>query len=106
MELENIGQKLGDLKTLFESAMQKVDDRDNTIKAKDERIAELTDKLVEVSQQKDEALWAKIELMKQITKEREDVTAQIAKLQQDLGDKTDKVKKLRHNLLTGNTKTG
>ena len=95
MELENIAQRLGDLKTLFESSMQKVDERDKTIKSKDERIAELTNKLVEVSQAKDEALWAKIELMKQITTEREEVTAQLSQLQQEVADRNGKIKKLR-----------
>ena len=95
MELEHIAQKLADLKTLFDSTLTKVDERDKTIVTKDARIAELTDKLVEVSKLKDEALWAKIELMKQMTAERENVTAQILQLQKDLGEKTSKVKKLK-----------
>ena len=95
MELEHIAQKLVDLKTSFDSTLTKVDERDKTIAVKDARIAELTDKLVEVSKLKDEALWAKIELMKQITAERESVTAQIVQLQSELGEKSSKVKKLK-----------
>lgn len=94
-QLNDISRKIDKMDTLFTSTLNKVNERDETIKQKDVRITELTDKLTLVSKEKDDALWAKIDLMKQITAEREQLHSQMGNLQQDLLKKDQKLKKLK-----------
>ncbi len=94
-QLNDISRKMDKLDTLFTSAMNKVNERDDTIKQKDARITELTDKLTLVSKEKDDALWAKIDLMKQITAEREQLHSQVTGIQQEMLKKDQKLKKLK-----------
>ncbi|MHA1584565.1 MAG: hypothetical protein ACTSVU_05405 [Promethearchaeota archaeon] len=94
-KLDGVSVKLEELKTLFTSALNKVNERDDTIKNKDARIAELTDKLVIVSKEKDEALWAKIDLMKAISQERDELHDKINELKEINLTKEAKIKKLK-----------
>jgi len=81
---EQLAQKL-------ENIIQKLD----IIKQKDERIEDLTDKLVNISKEKDEALFSKIQMLKGHTAEKEQLNAQIMSLTQNLNDHQAKIKKLK-----------
>ena len=91
-QLKVISQKIENLDSFLSN---KINERDEIIKTKDVRITELTDKLVVVSKEKDDALWAKIDLMKQISAEREDVHGQISALKKEVGSQTEKMKKYK-----------
>lgn len=94
-KLEEIKFKVEEIKTLFNTSMTKLNDKDEVIKQKDARITELTDKLVKVSKEKDDALWEKIDLMKAITNEREEMHDQFTNIKQELLKKEQTIKKLK-----------
>lgn len=94
-QLGKISQKIEEISNVMNDFTGKLSDRDQVIKSKDQRIAELTDKLVNVSKEKDDALWAKIQLMKEISAEREQISKEMTQLREDLGVQEDKIKKLK-----------
>lgn len=94
-KLDDIKNKVEEIKTLFTTSMTKLTDKDEVIKKKDVRITELTDKLVKVSKEKDDALWEKIDLMKAITNEREEMHDQVTNLKQEILKKEQKIKRLK-----------
>ncbi len=75
----------------LESIIQKL----NIIKQKDDRIKDLTDKLVNISKEKDEALFSKIEMLKSHSAEKEQLNAQILNLTQSVNENQGKIKKLK-----------
>ena len=75
----------------LENIIQKLD----IIKQKDERIKDLTDKLVNISKEKDEALFSKIQMLKTHTAEKEQLNEQIMSLTQDASQNLNKIKKLK-----------
>jgi len=81
---EQLAQKI-------ENIIRKLD----IIKQKDERITDLTDKLVNISKEKDEALFSKIQMLKSHTSEKEQLNAQIMNLTQSLIENQNKIKKLK-----------
>ncbi len=94
-KLDEIKANIGEVKSLLENSIGKINDRDSTIKEKDARITELTDKLVKVSKEKDDALWEKIDLMKAITNEREEMHDQFTNLRREILLKEEKIKNLK-----------
>jgi predicted nucleic acid-binding Zn-ribbon protein len=94
-KLEEISQKVDEVKQLFESTMDKIKEKEEIIKQKDNRIQELTDKLVILSKEKDDALWEKIDIMKAITQEREDLHEEINQLKTEIMNQENKVKKMK-----------
>ena len=90
MEIEEkVFLKLEKLETLFSSAMSKVDDRDGVIKGKDEKISELTKKIILTNKDKDEIQIKKSELMDQILEKQKvifDKDMEIKELQMQIGD--------------------
>jgi DNA repair exonuclease SbcCD ATPase subunit len=81
---EQLAQKI-------ENIIQKLD----IIKQKDKRIEDLTDKLVNISKEKDEALFSKIQMLKAHTAEKEQLNAQIMNLTQDISENQAKIRKLK-----------
>ncbi len=75
----------------LENIIQKL----NIIKQKDERIKDLTDKLVNISKEKDEALFSKIEMLKSHSSEKEQLNAQVMSLTQNVNEYQIKIKKLK-----------
>jgi DNA repair exonuclease SbcCD ATPase subunit len=94
-KLNEINKNLEKLETLFSSSMNKVNDRDDTIKQKDNRIANITDKMVEVTNERDTALKAKIELLESFTEERETTRKKILDLEKTVNQQKDKIKVLK-----------
>ncbi|TFH29176.1 MAG: hypothetical protein E4G98_04305, partial [Promethearchaeota archaeon] len=94
-QISKISQNVDEIKSNLQDFAEKLTQKDQIIGSKDERIAELTEKLVIASKEKDDALWAKIELMKEISAEREQINLEISGLKQELSQQDDQVKKLK-----------
>ncbi len=87
-QLNTISEKLDRYEEFFRSAQ-------NQIQEKDARINDLTDKLLSVSKEKDDALWAKIDLMKRVTEEKEQIQEQLMNLQKEHNELQQKTRKLK-----------
>ena len=83
-QISKISQNMEEIKSNLQDFKEKLTQKDQIIGSKDERIAELTEKLVVASKEKDDALWAKIELMKEISAEREQKNLELSKMKSDL----------------------
>ncbi|WP_457556613.1 hypothetical protein [Candidatus Harpocratesius sp.] len=94
-QLSLISQKIKEINENFSRFGVYLSQKDQIIQSKDERIQSLTEKLVSASKEKDEALWAKIELMKEIAAEREQKNREITELKMQLLEKEEKIKKLK-----------
>ncbi|MHA1776824.1 MAG: hypothetical protein DRO88_06635 [Promethearchaeia archaeon] len=94
-QLSQISQKIEEIKSNLHEFGISLTQKDQIIQNKDERISDLMDKLVSASKEKDEALWAKIELMKEIAAEREQTQREIIELKMQLLEKDEKIKKLK-----------
>ena len=82
----------------LESIIGKLDiikNKDDLIVQKDSRIKDLTDKLVNISKEKDEALFSKIEMLKSHSSEKEQLNAQVMSLTQSVNEHQNKIKKLK-----------
>lgn len=93
--ITKISQNIEDIKSRIMEYYQKMTEKDQIIGSKDARISELTEKLVSATKEKDEALWAKIELMKEISAEREQSVRELAELKEQIVQKEEKIKKLK-----------
>lgn len=96
-KVDKIIKNIEKVETLFSSAMSKVNERDEIIKSKDTRIAELTDKFIEATKDRDTILKSKMELMDTITKERETYHIQIRDAQKSLNEQKTQIQTLKES---------
>jgi len=96
-KFEKLVKQVEKVETLFTSAMSKINERDETIKLKDVRIAELTDKFVEVTKDRDIIIKSKMELMETISKEREQYNSQIREAQKELNEQKNQIHTLKES---------
>ncbi|MHA1519362.1 MAG: hypothetical protein ACTSVZ_14125 [Promethearchaeota archaeon] len=94
-QISKISQNMEEIKSSLQDFKEKLTQKDQIIGSKDERIVELTEKLVVASKEKDDALWAKIELMKEISAEREQTNLELTSIKEKLSEQTQKIKKLK-----------
>jgi len=96
-KLDNLIKNVAKIETLFASAMSKVNERDETIKNKDARITELTDKYIDVTKDREVILKSKMELMDTITKERESFHIQIRDAQKAINEQKTQIQTLKES---------
>ena len=90
-EEEKLFKQIEKIETILSTTLSKITDRDSIIKKKDERITELTDKLLQSSKDKEDIIKARLELMESYSKEREEKN----QLQKALNEQKKKIETLK-----------